>query len=97
MVKNGVKLLAEGIRRELNDKQTFLFDKEDQDLSKHQAVDSFLRGQSVTSYRNVKIGGTILPNYFDFDAEKFVFNGKVLKEDLEKTICFDEEGKRKHF
>lgn len=61
-------------------------------MSKHPAVESQLRGQAVQHYRNIKIGSTALSNYYDAIRDMFIFDGKVLKEDLERSISFDEEG-----
>ena len=91
VVKENNVLLVQGLRREPKDKQTFLFDEEDQELSKHPVVESLLRGQTVSNYRNVKICST-LSTYYDAKQDQFIFNGKVLKEDTERSLCFDDEG-----
>ena len=85
-------LRVQGLRKDKKDKQTFLFKEEDHDLSKHPAVEKELRGQSVDKYRNVKIAGPALAQYYDALLDEFIFNGQKLKEDLEKSIHFDEEG-----
>lgn len=86
-------LRVQGLRKDRKDKQTFLFEIEDQDLTKHPVVEKEIKSQVIEKYRNVKISGTALSQYFDLLTEKFVFKGKALKEDLEKSIHFDEEGK----
>lgn len=86
-------LRVQGLRKE-KDKQTFLFKQEDQDLFKHPFVEKEIRGQAIEKYRNVKITGAALNQYFDLMTDKFIFNGNVLEEDLDKSVSFDEEGKQ---
>ena len=92
VIKENNVTFVQGLRRETKDKETFLFKENDQHLDKHPAVESQLRGQNVTNYRNVKITGQALATYYDAATDKFVFNGEVLKEDTERSICFDDEG-----
>ena len=94
VVREDDNLFVKGLRREKDDKQGWLFEESDQGLSKHPAVETFLRNQNVISYRNVKIEGTALAQYYDFDSDRFFFNGKFLKEDVEMSLSTDEDGKQ---
>ena len=91
--KDGGTLRVQGVRKEIKDKQTFLFPEENQDLSKHPCVEKEIRGAAIDKYRNVKITGSALSQYFDLVTERFVFNGTPLEEDLNLSVSFDQEGK----
>lgn len=96
VVREDDNLYVKGLRREKDDKEGWLFEETDQALSKHPAVETFLRNQNVMNYRNVKIEGAALAHYYDVASDKFFFNGKFLKEDTEKSLHFEEEGKQAH-
>lgn len=94
VVEEDSNIYVKGLRRETKDKQTFLFESDHQELAKHPAVEAQLRGQVFQHYRNIKIVSTALANYYDAVRDMFIFNGKALKEDLERSISFDEEGRK---
>lgn len=79
VVREDDNLFVKGLRREKEGKQGWLFEETDQELSKHPTVETFLRNQNVINYRNVKIEGAALAQYYDFASDKFFFNGKFLK------------------
>jgi hypothetical protein len=73
------------------DKQSgnwFLFENEhcNPDLHAYLIANKKLRGLKVKVYRNFQIDSLFLPVYLNAEWTKFEFSGKMLKQDVEKSV-----------
>ena len=91
--KENGQLRVIGVQKNTKEDHLWLFDEHDRDISKHSFVAGELKNQSVTNYRNVKVCGASLSMYFDEIKNSFVFNGKTLTEDKEKSFNVGDDGK----
>ena len=91
VVKEDGVLRVKGVRREKQGK-AYLFDENDQDLAKHLALANEIKNATIKNFKNVKLQGQALLNYFDTKLSKFIFNGKTLDEDKEQSMRDDDIG-----
>lgn len=64
----------------------YLLPKEDQPTSKHKYLESKVRNLRVQSYRNFDIAEPDIAEYLDHTKTKFMFGGKFLQLDLDRSI-----------